>query len=32
VEGRVIRTPETFEQLLTEADKALGCGEDASRT
>jgi hypothetical protein len=31
VEGRVIRAPETFEQLLTEADKDLGCGEDACR-
>ena len=31
VEGRVIRLPEPFEQLLTEADKDLGCGEDACR-
>jgi hypothetical protein len=31
VEGRVIRTPETFEQLLAEADKDLGGGEDAGR-
>jgi hypothetical protein len=31
VEGRVIRTPETFEQLLADADKDLGCGEDVCR-
>jgi hypothetical protein len=31
VEGRVIRTPETFEQLLAEADEDLGGGERASR-
>jgi hypothetical protein len=31
VEGRVIRTPETFEQLLADADRDLGCGEDACR-
>ena len=31
VEGRVIRTPETYERLLAEADKDLGCGEDACR-
>jgi hypothetical protein len=31
VEGRVVRTPETFEQLLAEADKDLGCGEEACR-
>ena len=31
VEGRVIRTPETFEQLLAEADEDLGNGENAGR-
>ena len=31
VEGRVIRTPETYEQLLADADRDLGCGEDACR-
>jgi len=29
--GRVIRVPETFEQLLADADKDLGCGEDVCR-
>jgi len=31
VEGRVIRVPETFEQLLAEADRDLGRGEDVHR-
>jgi hypothetical protein len=31
VNGRVVRVPETFERLLTDADKDLGCGDDACR-
>jgi hypothetical protein len=31
VEGRVIRVPETFDKLLTEADRDLGCGDDVCR-
>jgi hypothetical protein len=31
VEGRVIRVPETFERLLADADRDLGCGEDVCR-
>ena len=31
VEGRVIRTPETYERLLAEADEDFGGGEDAGR-
>jgi hypothetical protein len=31
VTGRVIRVPETFEQLLTDADRDLGCGDDVCR-
>ena len=31
VEGRVMRVPETFEKLLTEADRDLGCGDDVCR-
>jgi hypothetical protein len=31
VTGRVIRTPETLERLLTEADRDLGCGDDVCR-
>ena len=27
--GREIRVPESFEQLLAEADRDLGCGSDA---
>ena len=29
--GREIRVPETFEQLLVEADRDLGCGDDVCR-
>jgi hypothetical protein len=29
--GRVIRTPETFERLLAEADRDLGCGSEECR-
>lgn len=29
--GRVIRTPETFERLLADADRDLGCGADECR-
>jgi hypothetical protein len=29
--GRVVRVPETFDQLLTEADRDLGCGDDVCR-
>jgi hypothetical protein len=29
--GRVVRVPETFEQLLTEADRDLGCGDEVCR-
>jgi hypothetical protein len=29
--GRVIRVPETFDRLLADADKDLGCGEDVCR-
>lgn len=29
--GRVIRTPETFERLLADADRDLGCGDDVCR-
>jgi hypothetical protein len=31
VTGRVVRVPETFERLLTEADRDLGCGDDVCR-
>jgi hypothetical protein len=31
VEGRVVRVPETFERLLTDADRDLGCGDDVCR-
>jgi hypothetical protein len=31
VPGRLVRVPEKFEQLLTDADRDLGCGEDACR-
>jgi len=31
VQGRVIRVPETFERLLADADRDLGCGEDVCR-
>lgn len=31
VTGRVIRTPETFERLLADADRDLGCGDDVCR-
>jgi len=31
VPGRIIRTPETFERLLTDADRDLGCGDDVCR-
>jgi hypothetical protein len=31
VNGRIVRVPETFERLLTDADRDLGCGEDACR-
>jgi len=31
VHGRVIRTPETFDRLLAEADRDLGCGADECR-
>jgi len=31
VQGRVIRVPETFDRLLADADKDLGCGEDVCR-
>ncbi|MCC7486467.1 MAG: hypothetical protein IT529_15950 [Burkholderiales bacterium] len=31
VEGRVIRTPETFERLLADAERDLGRGDDARR-
>ena len=31
VEGRVIRAPETFERLLADADRDLGCGDDVCR-
>jgi hypothetical protein len=27
--GREIRMPESFDQLLTDADRDLGCGSDA---
>ena len=29
--GREIRVPETFDRLLTEADRDLGCGSDYCR-
>jgi hypothetical protein len=29
--GRVVRVPETFERLLTDADRDLGCGDDVCR-
>ena len=29
--GRVVRVPETFERLLAEADRDLGCGDDVCR-
>ena len=29
--GRVIRVPESFEQLLVDGDRDLGCGSDACR-
>jgi hypothetical protein len=29
--GRVIRLPETFDRLLADADRDLGCGEDLCR-
>ena len=31
VVGRVIRTPEAFDRLLAESDRALGCGSDECR-
>ena len=31
VHGRVIRTPETFDRLLAEADRDLGCGSEECR-
>ncbi|HKA40690.1 MAG TPA: hypothetical protein VKF40_01750 [Burkholderiales bacterium] len=31
VPGRVIRVPETFERLLADADRDLGCGDDVCR-
>src|SRR5688572_24272324 len=31
VHGRVIRTPETFDRLLAQADRDLGCASDACR-
>jgi len=31
VSGRVIRTPETFDRLLAEADRDLGCGSEECR-
>ena len=31
VEGRVIRVPETFDRLLADADRDLGCGDDVCR-
>ena len=31
VHGRVIRTPETFDRLLAQADRALGCGSEECR-
>jgi len=29
--GRIVRVPETFERLLTDADRDLGCGDDVCR-
>jgi len=29
--GKIVRVPETFERLLADADRDLGCGEDACR-
>src|SRR5882672_8258210 len=29
--GKVVRVPETFERLLTDADRDLGCGDDVCR-
>ena len=31
VNGRVVRVPETFERLLADADRDLGCGDDVCR-
>jgi hypothetical protein len=31
VTGRVVRVPETFERLLADADRDLGCGDDVCR-
>jgi hypothetical protein len=31
VHGRVIRTPETFDRLLAESDRDLGCASDECR-
>ena len=31
VNGRVVRVPETFERLLADADRDLGCGDDSCR-